>query len=395
MRIVYIEDFFHPEAGYSINLLSKYWALFGNDVIILSAEAENTPASLTSFFDYNDLEEKDHLFEEKYKVKIIRLPIRRVVSGRAVFKRSIFQKIKELNPDIVYCNGNDSLIGMQLTLRARRADYGLVMDSHMLEIASKNRYRKIYQLIYKTVFARIIKKNHIPIIRTQDNDYIEKCLGIPLKTSPFISFGSDTSIFHPDENERKIFREKHGISEETFVIIYAGKLNTDKGIDILHDLLKTNIQTTKKVLFLIVGKLDSSIDDQEHYFDDCCNSIMRFPTQKYPDLPKFYQASDLAVFPKQCSLSFFDVQACGLPVVFEDNPVNLKRIAGENAVVYSAGNVEEFKKKIETFIEMDIDKYKEYKENAVTYIKENYDYEDRAREYFDILIQQQKIRNSI
>jgi len=36
------------------------------------------------------------------------------------------------------------------------------------------------------------------------------------------------------------------------------------------------------------------------------NRVIRFPTQKYTELPRFYQVADLAVFPKQCSLSFYD-----------------------------------------------------------------------------------------
>ena len=98
MRIVYIDDFFHPDAGYHINLLSKYWSLFGHKVYLVTAEVDKIPGSLKSFFDYDDIESKDRTFEKKNRVRIVRVPIKKVVSGRAVYKNSVFQTINRLRP---------------------------------------------------------------------------------------------------------------------------------------------------------------------------------------------------------------------------------------------------------------------------------------------------------
>ena len=385
MRIIYIDDFFHPDAGYHINLLSKYWSLFGHEVFLLTAESEKIPESLKSFFDYSNIKEKDRDFELKNRVKIIRLPIIRVISGRAIYTKEIFRKIERINPDIVYCNGNDSLIGMQLTLRAKKAKYGLVLDSHMLEIASVNKFREAYHMFYKKIFAPIIIKQEIPVIRTQESDYIEKYLGIPLKMSPFISFGSDTLNFHPDAEVRKRFRKENGISQNAFVVVYAGKLNEAKGIDLLKKTITNKFNLGVEIVFLIVGTLDSSINDPDKYFNNCQNRVIRYPTQKYPDLPKFYQASDIAIFPKQCSLSFYDVQACGLPVVFEDNSLNIIRASHGNALVFQHDNVEDFRDKITLLANMDSVRFKTMQKHAIQYIMENYDYKDKAMEYIPIL----------
>lgn len=58
MRIIHIEDFFHPEAGYQINVLTKYQAKAGNEVIILTSEFDKMPEVLTSFFGREDIEKK-------------------------------------------------------------------------------------------------------------------------------------------------------------------------------------------------------------------------------------------------------------------------------------------------------------------------------------------------
>ena len=50
MKIVQLEDFFHPDAGYKINILSKYFARMGHETVILTAGLDRMPDYLTSFF---------------------------------------------------------------------------------------------------------------------------------------------------------------------------------------------------------------------------------------------------------------------------------------------------------------------------------------------------------
>ena len=50
MKIVHIEDFFHPEAGYQINILPKYMVRAGHEVTIITSEADKAAKQLTGFF---------------------------------------------------------------------------------------------------------------------------------------------------------------------------------------------------------------------------------------------------------------------------------------------------------------------------------------------------------
>lgn len=38
MKIVHVEDFFHPDAGYQINILPKYMAKMGHEVVVITSE---------------------------------------------------------------------------------------------------------------------------------------------------------------------------------------------------------------------------------------------------------------------------------------------------------------------------------------------------------------------
>lgn len=391
MKIVQVEDVFHPEAGYQINILSKYLSSFGHDVSIITSRLEKLNCNFVSFFGTEDLDVKDKEYEKKYGVKIIRLPVEKMVSGRVIFGKELQPTIQKENPDIVYIHGNDTLTGMRYLWKYRKLGYPLIMDSHMLEMASLNRFNKIFRKIYKAVFTPIIVKNKIQIIRTQDDSYVESCLGVPLTQAPWISVGSDTMIFHPDKNVKEAFRAKHNIPQSDIVVLYAGKLDQNKGGILLAKAIEERLDTNKNVTFLIVGKTAGEYGKQvEEIFAASKNRILRFPTQKYEELAQFYQAADIAVFPRQCSLSFYDVQACGLPVVFENDTVNESRAKFNNAITFIEGNVDDFRSKITYLVNLPEESFSEMRKAAQRYVSENFDYSNIAMRYCELIEKETK-----
>ena len=85
MNIVHIEDFFHPDAGYQVNILSKYQSRIGNDVTIVTSKPDKLPDTLKRFFDFTNIEEIDREFYDSYKVKVIRVDLRAYISGRSIY----------------------------------------------------------------------------------------------------------------------------------------------------------------------------------------------------------------------------------------------------------------------------------------------------------------------
>ena len=386
MKIVHIEDFFHPDAGYQINILPKYMAKMGHEVTIITSEMEKVPEALTRFFGRDGIEERDLAYRSKYGVKIVRLPLKAFISGRAVFTSALFRVIKDECPDVVYVHGNDTLTGMRYLLLRKKMGYPLVMDSHMLEMASLNKLNKVFRWVYRHFFTPMLMKDQIPVIRTQDDPYVEKCLGIPLAQAPWISVGSDVMLFRPDADARKTFRRMNEIPEDAFVVIYAGKLDEAKGGMLLSKAIQKKLSSEKEIVFVIVGAAAGEYGRQvEEAFARSENRILRFPTQKYSDLAAFYQAADIAVFPRQCSLSFYDVQACGLPVIFEDNNINIDRASHGNGLCFAQGDVADFRGKLEWLINMPEAEYQKMRQNSIDFVTTGYSYETIAKQYTDIL----------
>ena len=129
MKIVHIEDFFHPDTGYQLNILSKYQSKNGHDVIIVSSRMEKMPKHLTSFFNTSDIAERDKHFESNTGVKILRVPIYSYISGRSIYYESVFKTVDRLTPNILYVHGNDTYIGIRYALKLKKLNYPVVFDN--------------------------------------------------------------------------------------------------------------------------------------------------------------------------------------------------------------------------------------------------------------------------
>ena len=375
MRIVHIEDYFFPSAGYQINLLSRLQVLQGHDVTIVASELDKIPNNYTVFF--GKAAQKDKEYTLRTGVKIIRVPIIGFYSGRSIYYPGIFKVVDSLKPDVLFVHGEDTLIGMQFIWRASKLKYPLVLDCHMIEMASMNRFRNLFRVFYQKMIAPIIVKNKIPLIRVVDVDYVEKCLGIPLSHTTLLSLGTDTDLFKPDELVSRDFRAQHGIGEKDFVVLYAGKLDRFKNGLFLADAIKEefHLAADRKVVFIIIGNTEGEYGRQvEKKLLESRNRIVRFPTQDYFDLSAYYPAADLAVFPMHCSLSFFDVQSCGLPVLFEKNEINNERSQYNNGFTFIPGDINDFRLKLKDCAEIPKEEFESLQKDSRKYILDNFNF---------------------
>jgi glycosyltransferase involved in cell wall biosynthesis len=390
MRFVHIEDFFHPDAGYQLNSLAPLQRLQGHEVTIVTAELEKLPAFITKFFGTDNIGARDARFESDTGVRIVRLPIYTYYSGRAIFHPTIFRRVRDLEPDVAFIHGEDTLTGMAFIKLASRLPYPLVLDCHMVEMASENPLREQFRAFYRRFVTPTILRENIPLIRVVDSNFVEKCLGIPLSHTRLLSFGTDTVRFCPDKERGQAARKELGLSAESFVVIYAGKLDPNKGAMFLASALADPIVSSRgdPIEFLIIGTAAGDYGGEvELQFQRSHNKIVRLPTQPFPSLAKFYQCADLAVFPKQCSMSFFEAQSCGVPVLFERNEINDQRVQGRNAFAFTPDDVDSFRAGVARLASLDSSSYDECREASRAYIVENFDYVPIAQQFSAIMLE--------
>lgn len=396
MKIVHWDEMFHPNFGYQINVLPVYQQRQGNEVTIITAEHPERHPTFASFANGNDdILALDKKFCEETGIKIIRLPILGVYSGRVIYKPGFLKAINDEHPDVILCHTSDTLSAMQIIKRHKHINAPIVFDNHMLEIASGNRLRNLFRAYYRKRITPIITKNRFVTIRTQDDDYVMKCLGIPKELAPYISFGTDTDLFKPNEVLKKQYRSQYGIPEDAFVIVYAGKIDNAKNGLLLAKAVEKKFNTDKSVYIIVISNSnhDDYSESVESIFGKSENEIIRLKTQPYRSLSKYYMMADMSVFAKQCSLSFFDVQSAGLPVVLENNSVNVERVSYGNGFTFRSGDLDDFISKIEKCINMPKDDFDRMKMLSRKSILQRFDYNVIAKQYTDLLISEMNRQN--
>ena len=222
MRFVHVEDFFHPDAGYQLNLLARLQVKEGHEVFIIASEMSKVPDYLKSFFGDHDIDHKDEIYFKNTGVKIIRCPSFFWFSGRAFLKRKIYTLIKSINTDVLFIHGESTLTSIRLLLKYKKINLPYVIDSIAM---SKNKFKHLFRLFYRTFLTPIILKNNIPLIRVVNSDFVEKHFKIPINKTTLLSFGTDTNFFKPNVSLKESYRKQMGFSSKDFVVLYAGKLN--------------------------------------------------------------------------------------------------------------------------------------------------------------------------
>ena len=384
MKIVYVDETFNPAYGYQSNPLAKFQQKQGNEVTIVTVSRDQLHPVYRAFGDTGEtLEHDDEVYQSSTGVKILRVPTKGYFKNRALISRDIFKTVRDQHPDVVFVHCAETLTAMRFLMH--RKEWPMMLDSHMLSMASKSKFVVAFEALYRAIFRRIIEKNGYYVVRTQDDDYVNTHLGIKKELTPFISFGTDTILFHPSDEARKKFRSENGIKETDFVVIYTGKLTEAKGGKFLAETFKEKFNVP--VTLVCVGTPPDNDYGREvkKILEESGNRVIMFPTQKYMELAPFYQMADLSIFPKQCSMSFYDAQACGIPVVSEDNNVNRDRCSHQNGANFEPGNVEDFREKIMQFALMDKEEWKQYSKNARIFIETGYDYAEIAKQYTEYL----------
>jgi glycosyltransferase involved in cell wall biosynthesis len=140
------------------------------------------------------------------------------------------------------------------------------------------------------------------------------------------------------------------------------------------------------VVFLIVGNAEGPYGAKvEATLAQSQNRILRLPTQRYFDLAGIYQSVDMAIFPKQCSMSFFEAQSCGLPILFEENEINCERASHGNARTFRAADTADFRAGLAAMLDLPAAEFRQMSDRARRHIVENFDFVPIARQYSEVL----------
>jgi len=132
--------------------------------------------------------------------------------------------------------------------------------------------------------------------------------------------GVDTNQFKPNLNLKKEIRKNLGIPDDSILLLFLGRLNRDKGVldlaDVLNN-LNNKSDYENKIHLLIIGPDEENIKQQVEII--CSNYIRNVHFMDFTDEPeKFMAAADIFCLPSYregFGMAALEAGACALPTV--------------------------------------------------------------------------------
>ena len=131
--------------------------------------------------------------------------------------------------------------------------------------------------------------------------------------------GVDTNQFKPDSLLKEKIRENLGISKESILLLFLGRLNRDKGVLDLASAVKNLYlkDENKKIHLLIIGPDEENIKQQIEQI--CSEHLENIHFMDFTDEPeKFMAAADIFCLPSYregFGMAALEAGACALPTV--------------------------------------------------------------------------------
>jgi glycosyltransferase involved in cell wall biosynthesis len=160
--------------------------------------------------------------------------------------------------------------------------------------------------------------------------------------------GVDFNRFKPDQSAREEIRHKFGIKAEDIVLLYMGRLNSEKGILELFEAVKSLQQPN--IQLLVVGSDEENMVPKLNSFNlDCVNFI---PWTDFPE--RYMAASDILVLPSHregFGLVIIEAAAVGITsVASRIYGISDAVVDGETGLLFEVGDEIDFEKKVQKLV---------------------------------------------
>jgi glycosyltransferase involved in cell wall biosynthesis len=357
MKIIFVSDWFAEKMGYAENCLPKAVAKLGHEVHLVTA-------NIQPYFD-------QPMYKETYEpfigpaivacgVKpwdgftLHRLPYGQW-RGRPRIQ-GLIPALANLRPDIVQTFDLFATTTYETALAKIRLGYKLFHESHLhasvfppvtdrLGLGGRLKW-----FAYGTTLGRfvsVLSEKCYPI-STDAAEIVTRFFGFPESKTTIQSLGVDTDSFRPvasdtDQQERVRLRDQLGFAPEEIVCVYTGRFSDGKGPRLLAQAIAQLVARNEPFRGLFVGNGNRSEVESIR----TCPGCVIHPFVPVQELPPFYRASDIGVWPRQESTSQLDAAACGLPIIVSDRVQVRERVEG-NGLFYEEGNADDLAQQIRT-----------------------------------------------
>jgi glycosyltransferase involved in cell wall biosynthesis len=322
MRVVIISDGFTEKMGYSDNLLGKALATLGVDVHIITSDLTLNLREDASLVSRWIGEAKTFEPRHVYGYTVHTLP--HVFRREGVYMRGLAAKLAELKPDIVQCIILTSWSTWQAYAMHKRLGFRFFLEEHTHWSVFKLHpewKRAAYSVLYGRGIGRWLNEDlELNYCLGADCQRIAvDYYGIDPQKAILTTHGSDTEVFHPARSEAEhtaaaAIRARYEIVEHELLCLYTGRFTAAKNPILLAEAVASMRSEGVPIRGLFVGWGDDAAMARLAGADGC--SV--HPFVEWWQLADYYRAADVAVWPREESLSQLDALASGIPLVLND-----------------------------------------------------------------------------
>jgi len=342
MKIAIITDWYSEKMGYAENFLPKALAALGPEVHLLTANVQpyfDSPIYATTYEPFIGPGIVDTGTKRLDGYTLHRLP-----HGwwrHRLRIRGLARILSRLRPDIVQTFDAFTLSTLEAAYMKPFIGYKLFLESHMhasvfgVEQRRSSWTRRLKWSVYASTIGRsvsILSEKCYPIASDVAEIAI-KFYGIQPQKIELCSLGVDTDLFRPfdaahDISVRQEIRVRAGVPLDALVCVYTGRFSPEKNPLCLAQAVDLLAAEGLPVWGLFVG---SGPQKEALKALRQCAVHDFVPAQQ---LPGFYWAADVGVWPCQESTSQLDAAACGLPIIVSDQVRVRERVEG-NGLFYA------------------------------------------------------------
>lgn len=342
MRIVQVTQWYMPEYGYQEYFLAVSWQKIGHEVYTI---APTHVYPHTRFGRIEGLQRsrkvKPGTYEE-FGTKVYRLPCIEF-RHRTFLSPQLEYLVRLLRPDLVLVHGVTNLNPFRMVVLKRRmgSSFRLLCDDHMTySVLQKGTAGRTFYSIFRFLSAKLL----IPYVDVfvavtkETKDIMINYYGISPDRIQVIPLGVPLDRFYRDEQERLSLRRQLDIADNEIMLLYAGKLNPQKGIKTLIDASLSLLPKYPKLRLIIVGSGEKDfVASQKARLREAglSSRVAWIGLVSNDRLRPYYCAADIGVWPAEESMTMLEAAACGLPIVCKNTPANQERFGRGAGCLFS------------------------------------------------------------
>jgi glycosyltransferase involved in cell wall biosynthesis len=347
--------------GYIVNMLPRYLARTGAEVHYITMDMPHyafDQSQQSTYSKFDGLKVMRPGEEESFDGFRLHCLGHRSVAGHPRFV-GLKRKLQSIRPDVVQSFLSIGWVALDSALLRSSLGYSLFTAAHTTA--------SVFPLANRPVswanvdMARNFVTRWIPgryVSRKTDKcyaatvdcgDVAQRFFGVEREKIEIVPLGVDTELMSPAVNEeqrmaRLNLRASLGFAPDDVVYIYTGQFTEAKNPLLLATAVESIRSKGGKVRGLFLG------DGVQRDAIVACRQSVVLPFVPHKELPNYYRAAEVGVWPTQESTSMLDAAACGLPIVVNDTLRAVERISG-NGVTYRLNDLHHLEKVLSSLMD--------------------------------------------